>query len=32
VNDDWQRAALEYAMTNVAAVGTCDEIAAAFGA
>src|SRR6478609_11259386 len=32
VNDEWQRAALEYAMTNVAAVGTCDEIAAAFGA
>jgi gluconolactonase len=31
VDDDWQRAALEYAMTNVAAVGTCDEIAAAFG-
>jgi gluconolactonase len=31
VNDEWQRAALEYAMTNVAAVGTCDEIAAAFG-
>ena len=31
VSDEWQRAALEYAMTNVAAVGTCDEIAAAFG-
>src|SRR3982751_6026969 len=29
--DEWQNAALEYAMTNVAAVGTCDEIAAAFG-
>src|SRR4051794_35324796 len=32
VNDDWQRAALEYAMTNVAAVATCDEIASALGA
>jgi gluconolactonase len=32
VNDEWQRAALEYAMTNVAQVGTCDEIAAALGA
>jgi gluconolactonase len=32
VSDDWQRAALEYAMTNVAAVGTCGEIAAALGA
>ena len=31
VNDEWQRAALEYAMTNVAQVGTCAEIAAAFG-
>jgi gluconolactonase len=31
VNDEWQRAALEYAMTNVAAVETCDEIATAFG-
>jgi gluconolactonase len=31
VNDEWQRAALEYAMTNVAVVGTCDEIAGAFG-
>src|SRR3954454_3273837 len=31
VDDDWQRAALEYAMTNVAAVGTCDEIAGALG-
>jgi gluconolactonase len=29
VNDDWQRAALEYAMTNVAQVGTCSEIASA---
>lgn len=26
--DDWQRAALEYAMTNVARVATCEEIAA----
>jgi gluconolactonase len=32
VDDDWQRAALEYAMTNVAAVGTCAEIAEALGA
>jgi gluconolactonase len=29
VNDEWQRAALEYAMTNVAQVATCEEIAAA---
>jgi gluconolactonase len=32
VNDEWQHAALSYAMTNVATVGTCAEIAAAFGA
>jgi gluconolactonase len=32
VNDEWQHAALNYAMTNVAAVGTCAEIASAFGA
>jgi gluconolactonase len=32
VNDEWQRAALEYAMTNVATVATCAEIAAALGA
>jgi gluconolactonase len=31
VNDDWQRAALEYALTNVARVATCSEVAAAFG-
>lgn len=31
VNDDWQRAALEYAMTNVAQVATCAEIAGALG-
>jgi gluconolactonase len=31
VNDEWQRAALEYAMQNVASVGTCAEIAGAFG-
>jgi len=31
VNDDWQRAALEYALTNVGQVGTCAEIAQAFG-
>jgi gluconolactonase len=30
VNDDWQRAALEYAMTNVARVASCAEIAEAF--
>jgi gluconolactonase len=29
VNDDWQHAALSYALTNVAAVGTCAEIEAA---
>jgi gluconolactonase len=27
--EDWQRAALEYAMTNVARVATCDEISEA---
>src|SRR5437016_9343918 len=32
VNDEWQRAALEYAMQNVATVATCAEIATAFGA
>jgi gluconolactonase len=32
VNDDWQNAALSYAMTNVASVATCAEIAAALGA
>lgn len=31
VNDEWQQAALNYAMTNVAEVGTCAEIATAFG-
>src|SRR3954470_23218105 len=30
VDDDWQRAALNYAMQNVASVGTCAEIASAF--
>ena len=29
--DEWQRAALEYAMTNVAQVATCAEIASALG-
>ncbi len=29
VDDDWQNVALNYAMQNVAAVGTCAEIAAA---
>jgi gluconolactonase len=32
VSDEWQRAALEYAMTNVATVATCSEIAEALGA
>jgi gluconolactonase len=32
VDDEWQHAALNYAMQNVAQVGTCDEIASAFGA
>ena len=31
VNDEWQNAALNYAMQNVASVGTCAEIAGAFG-
>jgi gluconolactonase len=31
VNDDWQRAALEYAMTNVARVASCAEIREALG-
>jgi gluconolactonase len=29
VNDEWQHAALNYAMTNVAQVATCSKIAAA---
>ena len=29
VNDDWQRASLEYALTNVAEMASCAEIAAA---
>ena len=32
VNEEWQKAALEYALTNVAIVGTCAEIAEAIGA
>jgi len=32
VDDEWQNAALNYAMQNVASVGTCSEIAAALGA
>jgi gluconolactonase len=32
VSDEWQRVALEYAMTNVATVGSCAEIADALGA
>jgi gluconolactonase len=31
VNDEWQRVALEYALTNVAQVGTCTEIVGALG-
>jgi gluconolactonase len=31
VNDEWQNVALNYAMQNVAAVGTCAEIADALG-
>lgn len=31
VDDEWQHAALNYAMQNVASVGTCSEIAAALG-
>src|SRR4051794_18682517 len=30
VNNEWQNAALNYAMQNVASVGTCKEIASAF--
>jgi gluconolactonase len=32
VDDEWQRAALSYAMQNVAQVGTCAEIASALEA
>src|SRR5580765_3406377 len=32
VNADWQRAALEYALTNVARVATCAQVADALGA
>src|SRR6476469_9994412 len=32
VSEEWQHAALNYAMQNVATVGTCAEIADAFGA
>lgn len=31
VDDEWQHAALSYAMTNVAKVATCDEISGALG-
>jgi gluconolactonase len=31
VNDEWQNAALNYAMQNVASVGTCAEIGEALG-
>jgi gluconolactonase len=31
IDDEWQNAALSYAMQNVASVGTCEEIAAALG-
>jgi hypothetical protein len=30
VSDEWQNVALNYAMQNVASVGTCAEIANAF--
>jgi gluconolactonase len=32
VNDEWQRAGLNYALTNVGVAATCAEIAAALGA
>ena len=32
VNADWQRAALEYALTNVARIATCGQVAGALGA
>ena len=32
IDDEWQHAALNYAMTNVATVATCSEIADALGA
>jgi gluconolactonase len=32
VNDEWQNAALNYAMTNVATVAACAEIVSALGA
>jgi gluconolactonase len=32
IDDEWQHAALNYAMTNVAAVATCAEVAEALGA
>jgi gluconolactonase len=31
VNDEWQNAALNYALTNVARVAACDEVAEALG-
>ncbi len=31
VNDEWQHAALSYAMTNVARVATCEQISGALG-
>ncbi len=31
LNEEWQKAALEYAMTNVATVATCAELAAGLG-
>ncbi len=31
VNDEWQNVALNYAMQNVASVGTCAEIGEALG-
>jgi gluconolactonase len=32
ISDEWQNAALNYAMTNVAKVATCAEIKTALGA
>lgn len=31
VNDDWQRASLEYALTNVAEMASCDALVSALG-
>jgi len=31
MNADWQRASIEYAMSNVAAISSVDEVIAALG-